>query len=457
MLRSSRWARLSGLLSLAGAILVSPAGTLAQQNAPGGGGTAPGGGAQPGGGTQPVIVELPPDEPGASGSRPGGGGAAITEADLVRGLQGYRFRTAATTTLGGYGELHYNLQWNDDFDAHESEIDLHRLVVFIAHNFSDRFRFYTEIEVEHALASSGTPGQVGIEQAFVDWRVLEDRLGLRAGVVLVPLGIINQWHEPPIFHGVERPRVDRNILPSTWREGGIGIFGEPTEWLRYELYAVGGLDASSFDAGSAIRGGRQGISEANARGLAVTGRVEVEPMMGLVAGLSGYFGLAGPNAHLHDAMGEEVELDVPVGVYAADVRLRLAGFEARALGAYGFIGESAELAATFLDEEGMDPAPRVGSSFYGVYGEVAYDVLRPIGGTDHQLLPFVRFERYDTMASTEGSIDDDDELAVNELVFGVSYRPIPQLVFKGDLTLRMTDADDDEDTHVLSLGTGFMF
>src|SRR5262249_3958364 len=151
-------------------------------------------------------------------------------------------------------------------------------------------------------------------------------LGLRAGVVLVPMGIINQWHEPPIFNGVERPAVDQVIIPTTWREGGLGIFGQPLEGVRYELYLVSGLDPTGFSAAAGIRGGRQSVSLATVNGLAVTGRVEVEPILGMVAGISGYFGNAGPNADLFDAAGHEVDPDIPVVGASADARIRREGF-----------------------------------------------------------------------------------------------------------------------------------
>ncbi len=98
-------------------------------------------------------------------------------------------------------------------------------------------------------------------------------LYLRAGVILVPMGIINQWHEPPIFNGVERPQVGRVIIPTTWREGGVGIWGQPTDSIRYELYVMGGLDASGFSGATGLRGGRLKVTQAELNGPAFTGRV----------------------------------------------------------------------------------------------------------------------------------------------------------------------------------------
>ncbi|MDD9933114.1 MAG: hypothetical protein OXT09_05900, partial [Myxococcales bacterium] len=395
----------------------------------------------------PTLV-LPPEETAE----------AETPADspdvLSRGLKDQRTATESTG-IGGYAELHYNLK-NVGEDDEYAEIDMHRLVLFVTHNFSPELRFYSEFEVEHALVGDGKPGEVGIEQAYVDYLLAGDALGVRAGIVLVPMGIINQWHEPPIFHGVERPNVDKVIIPSTWREGGVGIFGEPSEGLRYELYVTGGLDAGSFRARDGIRAGRQKVAEASASGPAVTGRLEYEPTLGLIAGVAGYYGQAGPNAELFDTDGGELELDVPVLGVSGDVRGRYQGLEARGTVVFFSIGETDELRGA-ADADGNDLAIDVGSQLYGAYGELAYDLLFT-SATEQQLLPFVRVERYDTMAKIEGRDETavDEAFGITELVFGLSYRPHPSVVFKGDYILKTPDGDADT-VGQLDLGVGAMF
>jgi hypothetical protein len=376
--------------------------------------------------------------------------------DYSRGLQEERFARAQSTSLGGYGELHYNLTLPEGGES-SAEIDLHRLVTFIAHNFTDRLRFYGEIEVEHALSKNGGVGEVGIEQAFVDYRILDgDALTVRAGVVLVPVGIVNQWHEPPIFHGVERPMVDKVILPSTWREAALGVTGEPAEGLRYELYLMGGLDPSRFSGSDGLRKGRQGVAEATVDGWAVAGRLEYEPMLGLIAGISGYASPnAGANAEFErqtgvdmagDPITEPREIDVPNLGASADVRLLRSGFEARAVAGFFFVGDTNQLRLTTAGIE-------MGQQLFGAYGELAYDVLHG-SDTEHQLLPFVRYERYDTtFATVPGSTAGNR--AVTDLVFGLSYRPIPQVVFKSDVILR-NPAEGDGGT-LVDLGLGWMF
>jgi hypothetical protein len=282
-------------------------------------------------------------------------------------MQQGRMRREQKTTIGGYGELHLNMVKPED-DSFSSRLDFHRFVLFFAHRFNDRFQFYSEVELEHAfVAESGgvaIPGSIQIEQAFIDWRLLKGEsqaLYLRAGAVLVPMGIINQWHEPPIFNGVERPTVDRVIIPTTWREGGIGIWGQPKDELRYEFYVMSGLDASGFSGSSGLRGGRLKVTQAELNGPAFVGRLEWEPILGMVLGISPYFGLAGPR--------ELPDLNVRVGGVSGDWRILRKGFESRALIAYFHVSDTDALRAPVTVAPGETaPTSTVGSNLFGAYG-----------------------------------------------------------------------------------------
>lgn len=394
------------------------------------------------------VVDLPPEAEVESelGLEPVEADADIDEdVDLTRGLQEARFRRADRTSVGGYGELHLNVVVPEADGADtEATIDLHRLIFFFAHNFTDAIRFYTEIEIEHAFIEGGEEsGELGIEQAFIDWFLVGEALALRAGVLLVPMGIINQWHEPPVFLSVERPFVDRVIIPTTWREGGAGIFGEPLEGLRYELYLVSGLNALGFSGSSGIRGGRQQVSEASFQAPAITGRVEYEPILGLIGGLSFYWGLAGPNAGLDD-------IDAPVTGVSADVRARISGLEARAVAAFFAIGDADEL--RLVTDDMGEQITDVGSATFGTYVEAGYDVLHFME-TDHALVPFARLEYYDTTMGEDDAMVDTPSFI--DLVFGVSYRPIPQLAFKTNLILR--NPEEGDGAVLFDTGFGWMF
>lgn len=371
-----------------------------------------------------------------------------SDIDTTWGLEEQR-RTLqfGNTTLGGYGELHYNLVMPEGDADNESTIDLHRLVLFVAHQFDQNLSFYTEIEVEHAIAGDGQPGEVAIEQAFIDYRLAGDALTLRAGMFLVPMGIVNIWHEPPMFNGVERPRTENVIIPTTWREAGLAFLGEPVDGFRYELGVISGLDPMGFSAGSGIRGGRQKVGEAITNGPALYGRLEYEPVLGIVGSVAGYWSNAGRNI-------EGADIDVPVTGISADARVRRSGFEGKVLFATFSVGNTDELRAV-TDDTGAAIGPDIGSRMTGGYVEAGYDVLHPID-SDHSLVPFVRYERYDTTAATDDEYGGTDRGAT-DLVFGATYRPHPAVAFKTDVILRNPDAEDADGATIFDLGVGWMF
>jgi len=132
-------------------------------------------------------------------------------------------------TVGGYAQVDYNQP-----EGQNGELDVHRMVLLLGYKFNDKVQFVTEIEYEHVK-------EVYIEQAFLQYS-LNDRVNLRGGLMLVPMGLINEYHEPTTFNGVERPNVDKSIVPTTWREIGIGVTGKFDEIsLRYQAYIFNGF------------------------------------------------------------------------------------------------------------------------------------------------------------------------------------------------------------------------
>jgi hypothetical protein len=389
------------------------------------------------------AVEMPAEVPETSADQ-GDGGEAVSEGRV------------GSLPIGGYGELHFNLTVPQEGER-LSVLDLHRLVLFVAHRFRFGLSFQLELEVEHAfVAGEDTPGEVAIEQAYVDYPLVGRYLGVRAGIVLVPMGIINQRHEPPTFHGVERPGVDRAVIPSTWREGGVGVYGRLADWLAYEVYLTTALDAGGFSMGTGIRGGRQHVAQASFDGVAVSGRVELQPTPWLRAGLAGYWGQAGPNVEglfsSCDGAGQctPLDLDVSVGGGALDVDVRWRGLEARAVVAFFSIGDTAALRAA-VDDQGAPAGPDVASLVFGAYAEVGWDVLS-LADTRHQLLPFVRYEHYDTTMRHDDPAVEGSR-GTHDVVVGLTYRPIPEVAFKTDVVLR----NPGEGDVLFNLGVGWMF
>lgn len=412
------------------------------------------------------VLDLPPEHaaPPPEPRKPavGLGAGEAPEHELVRGLTEQRFRSAgasaSSTSVGGYGEVHVRGTTTGREGERAWVADIPRLVLFVAHEFTADIRSYVELEVEHSISCASCPGAAELEQAYIEWNAVGRALGLRAGLVLVPMGIINQWHEPPVFHGVVRPKVDTLVIPSTWREIGIGAFGQPLDWLRFEAYAMTGLDPLGFRAGG-IAGGRQNGGLARANAWAAVARVEAEPLLGVVAGASVYASDAGPNGEgkffLRD--GTPVDLSVPVLGWSLDARWRRSGLETRVLFAEWHLPEARALMVSF-NESGapnfIDPTSPVATRIRGGYVEAAYDVLRPLG-VSHELLPFARVEAYDTQSAVPEGYKANTSYGVRELTLGASYRPTQGVVVKADYQLR--DRTLGFDQTQVNLGLGFMY
>lgn len=346
-------------------------------------------------------------------------------------------------TLGGYGELHYNdITYNANGEQTPGELDFHRFILFAGYNFNDWISFRSELELEHSLLEAGEEegGEIALEQAYVDLR-FKRALGVRAGIMLVPVGIINPIHEPPTFNGVERPNVERNIIPTTWRESGIGIYGQSENGFSYEAYVMAGLDASGITSGG-IRGARQSAFESSTDNFALTGRLEYQPNLNLKVGTSYFFSDLSTNYVYGDDMkGTTFHLFEGHAIYQNQ------GFEARLLGVYSLITEVNQLNSTFGNSAGENQ--------YGAYLELAYDLLR-LGNldTEQQLNLFGRGEVYDSQYSTINVIDNPENERY-EYTFGFTYKPTAKVAFKADYQLLQSAGI--RDIHQLNLGVGYNF
>ncbi len=329
-------------------------------------------------------------------------------------------------SIGGYGEVLYqnfsDERENGGVSGRSDTIDLLRAVFYFGYKFDDRFLFNSEVEYEHATTGEGSEekGEVSVEFAYLDY-LLRPELNVRGGLVLVPLGFINELHEPPVFLGARRPEVERRIIPATWRDLGVGVFGDAGAFA-YRAYLVNGLDASGFDAASPIREGRQGGSDARAEDFAVTGRLDFTGLPGLLVGASGY---TGGSAQGREADGKS--FDARVTLLDAHAEWRWRGVQARALAVRGSIGDAADVNRL----NGLSGAESVPKRFVGGYVEAGYDVLFRRGGAA-SLVPFGRWERFDTQDEVPSGFLADRSNDVRLWTVGVQYRPIPQVVVKLD-------------------------
>jgi len=171
-------------------------------------------------------------------------------------------RAASQTSIGGYGELHYSQRDTNGAATNPDQVDFHRFVLFFGHPFDDKTRFYSEVELEHAFAADSggnTPGEIELEQAFVEFDLKPD-LHARAGVFLLPIGMLNETHEPPTFYGVERNDVENIIVPGTWWEAGGALNGRFGSGWNWDLALTSGLKMPTAGANAyRVRSGRQKV------------------------------------------------------------------------------------------------------------------------------------------------------------------------------------------------------
>jgi hypothetical protein len=351
--------------------------------------------------------------------------------------------TEERTTIGGYGEVHYTNRSGPDSPG---TISLSRFVLYLGHQFSDRIAFRSELEVEDAKVEGGeSGGEVAVEQAYLDY-TLSDRVTLRAGLVLVPVGIVNELHEPPTFNGVERPGFDHDVLPTTWRELGLGAAGTVplAGGLSYRLYLLNGLTADGFSAAEGIRGGRQEGKSASFANPSLSGRLEFGRPALKLGGAFWY----GGSANQDSTLGQGA-LAAPFLVLAADARYERGPLILRGVAARISIADAARINARF--------GRGVGQRIDGGYAEVAYNVLHLIApGSGHRLNAFVRHERYDTHAAVPAGTVDDPALARRTTTLGLSWKPLWSVVFKADYQFRRNRAGAGE-AEVLAFGAGYQF
>jgi hypothetical protein len=347
------------------------------------------------------------------------------------------------TTIGGYGEVHYT---NLSGPNTPGVANVARFVAYLAHSFDERISFRSELEVEDAKVEGGEEGgEVALEQVYLDY-MLSPAATVRAGLVLAPIGILNETHEPTTFNGVDRPGFDTDVIPTTWRDIGVGMVGSVPggSGLSYRVYLLNGLVASGFSADQGIREGRQEGRDATFANPSITGRLEwTRP--GLTLGGSFWYG---GSAAQDPTLGTGA-FDNAVGLVAADARYDL--------GPFMFRGEFANV--SIADAEAINAAfgTGVGSRIAGGYVEGAYNVLSALAPQSTQrLLAFVRHERYNTQAGVPEGVVRDDALARRTTTMGLTYKPAYNVVFKGDYQFRRNRAGLGEDEQ-LALGVGYQF
>ena len=354
------------------------------------------------------------------------------------------YRVNRGLSIGGYGEAFYTAYTANKGDR-KNTIDLARAVIYAGYKFNDWIVLNNEFEFEHASTGEGSEqkGEVSVEFSQLDF-FLHKNVNIRTGLMLMPVGFINEIHEPTTFHGNRRPDVEQYIIPTTWREMGAGLFGQIIPGLQYRMYAVNGLNAKGYTS-AGIREGTQGGSFSLAEDFAFTGRFDYQPSFatGLEMGMSTFVGDAGQGQHY---LGKQVNAFTQL--YEGHIQWHYRGLEMRTLGALGYIGNAGLLSAA--------NGETIGKQNYGLYTELAYDVLPLLWpSSSHYLAPFFRYERYNTLASVPDGFDYDRTWDRWIYQGGLTYKPIPNISIKADY--RNIHSAGGGLPHEFNLGFGFIY
>ena len=388
----------------------------------------------------PAVAPTAVTAPAATGSVHGLAAGASKVYQAKRGL-----------VLGGYGSaLYQRFTQSRDDDTTSTRVDgadLAEAFFYVGYRFNDRWLLNSSVGIEHALVEDEPDsGEATVEFAYADYAVGED-LGARGGLLLMPLGFLNEQHEPGDYFGVRRPEVEQRVLPTTWRELGAGMYGDagPVTW---RAYFVTGLDAAGFSEDEGIRGGRQQGSEARAGDAALTARVDYVPFRDRSFGVLsvGASGFSGRTAQ--DRPG------FPPGrlsIWDLHAQYDWRGLRVRGLHVESILSDAGEISLAIDPSTGTAIAERM----RGWYLELGYDVMKILQVPDQVLAPFCRYESLDTQEKVPPGLAADPENNLTAKTCGVSWLPIPNVAIK--LEAQNFDNQAHTATDQVNLGLGWSF
>ena len=367
-------------------------------------------------------------------------GARVAELQAGKATEkpnGEASTTSHTGPISGYMDFHLNRPQHED-----PVLDFHRFVLLFNHSFSDRLRFVGELEVEHGLVEGlEESGELEVEQAYLDFRVNRS-FNVRAGMLLAPVGIINERHEPPSYFGVERPFVDTFIIPSTWFDAGAGVHGTFGAGWQYQAYLMAPLDATRITADDGLAEARQKGFLSNVRNIAQTARIEYVGRPGLTLGTSFWRGKTGFNFRREESQVGLVEFD---GRYHA-----------------GMLAIRGEFAQVFIDGAALNDFtqrttgvnPNIARQMRGFYVEPS---VRPLPKLKYDIAAFVRYENFDTQFRMPEGVPPLKQFDRAAWVVGASYYPDPDVVLKIDYTVIRNQSSLFRSVDSLNVGLGWWF
>ena len=327
----------------------------------------------------------------------------------------------SSSTVGGYGELHYNKITNDIKTT--NTLDFHRFVIFYGHQWNEKWSFKAEVELEHNFVADGE-GELELEQAFVDYHY-SNWFGFQAGVILPSVGLLNEMHEPPLFFGVERSDYNKNIIPTTWFGNGISFYGNYKDF-DYKLTIMEGLNADNISNKSGIRSARQKGFKSNADNFLYNARVDYLGMTGLKVGISYTY---------NNATGELKNNKISL-------------FEAHAKYSHNNLHIVGEVGKINYSDSELE-------SSMGYYFDLGYNVGSLLN-VKTQIIPFARYSNYNTASSTATGGESEKVYDTKQWMIGINVLPISEVVFKLDYS-ELKVALTNNKTKSFNIGVGYMF
>lgn len=369
---------------------------------------------------------------------------------------------SAQLTIGGYGEATYQYNffsdaWNryktpENFkNDHHSRTDLPHVVIYLGYDFGHGWSLGTEIEFEHGGTESAIEmeddeggeyesevergGEVALEQFWIQ-KSFNKALNLRAGHMVVPVGGTNRAHEPNQFFGVFRPEGDNTIIPCTWHETGLSLWGRAGDW-RYEVMVIPGLNSDQFGRENWVASASASPYEFKiSNALAGVARIDNYSVPGLRLGLSGYLGNTFSNTLSHpNEQWDDVKGTLAIGAF--DFTYDRYNILARGGIIYGHLSDSDRITAYNKKLRNDSPSPKtnVASEAISVGIEAGYNIFAPLKVERQKMYLFGRYDYYDSMLKTEGGILDYDWCGRSRIAAGINYFPIKEVVVKAEYSI----------------------
>ena len=352
--------------------------------------------------------------------------------------------------IGGYGQIDYNRTINDDLN-YNAKLDVHRLVTFLGYNFNEKTSFVSELEFEHVV-------EVYVEQAFLSHSI-RDNFSINAGLMLIPMGIQNLYHEPPTFNGVERTNVDKYIVPTTWREMGASVNGRIMDnTLSYELMLVNGFNGYDgegvFSGNKGLRSGRQKGAESYMTAPDFASRFSYVGIPNLNLGLSTYFGESESTAY------NGLDLSDKNAVSSADstiIGINMMGIDGRyQKGALQLRGQYIVADLSNTNQYNTFTGKDLGSKMLGYYAEAGYNLLSE-KETNNELIAFARYENYNTHKEVEeGGISINSNYDRKDVIIGLGLKLAKGAMFKIDYQIQ-SNGNSNSRTDQINIGTAVWF